>query len=65
MEASRTNTLAFELIAKNGKWIAVCHVPSKKGGQVGYMPSFKSGRSTSRRSIGPRSGALMARTFYL
>src|SRR5260370_14784735 len=24
------NTLAFELIAKNGKWIAVCHVPSKR-----------------------------------
>src|ERR1700746_128357 len=24
------NTLTFELIAKNGKWIAVCHVPSKR-----------------------------------
>src|ERR1700746_1017755 len=24
------NALAFELIAKNGKWIAVCHVPSKR-----------------------------------
>src|SRR3984893_14303357 len=24
------NTLAFELIAKNGKWIAVCHGPSKR-----------------------------------
>jgi hypothetical protein len=34
------------------------------GGQVGYVPGFKSGRSTSRRSIGPRSGALMARAFY-
>src|SRR6202045_3250648 len=24
------NTLAFELIAKNGEWIAVCHGPSKR-----------------------------------
>src|SRR5260370_39670222 len=24
------NSLAFELTAKNGKWIAVCHGPSKK-----------------------------------
>jgi hypothetical protein len=24
------NTLAFELTAKNGKWIAVCHGPSKR-----------------------------------
>src|SRR5260370_2152621 len=24
------NTLAFELTAKNGKWIAVCHDPSKR-----------------------------------
>jgi hypothetical protein len=24
------NALAFELIAKNGKWIVVCHVPSKR-----------------------------------
>src|ERR1700758_1762790 len=26
------NSLAFELIAKNGKWIAVCHGPSKRNG---------------------------------
>src|SRR4029077_20201223 len=27
---SHENTLAFELTAKNGKWIAVCHGPSKR-----------------------------------
>jgi hypothetical protein len=49
-------------------WIyseAYQNVARHLGGQVGYMPSFKSGRSTSRRSIGPRSGVLIARTFYL
>jgi hypothetical protein len=27
---SHENTFAFELTAKNGKWIAVCHGPSKR-----------------------------------
>src|ERR1700719_1307526 len=40
------NTLAFELAAKNGKWIAVCHGPSKRNdGSTHALAASKLGTS--------------------
>src|SRR4029077_12068947 len=40
------NALAFELIAKNGKWIAVCHGPSKRNdGSSHALAASKLGNS--------------------
>src|SRR5713226_8261247 len=51
------NTFAFELTAKNGKRIAVCHGPSKRNDDSLHKRAAKRGL---RRSQAP-----MARTFYL
>jgi hypothetical protein len=40
------NTLAFELTTKNGKWIAVCHGPSKRNdGSTHALAASKLGTS--------------------